>query len=60
MLDPTTQVDTCEEKDVIQMEPDVVAKALMKLKELVNVDPLKKSEFDQSVIQSEEKLKSQQ
>jgi hypothetical protein len=59
MLDPT-QVDTCEEKDVIKMEPDVVARALMKLQELVNVDPLKKSEFDQSVIQSEEKLKSQQ
>ena len=59
MLDHT-QVETCEEKDVIKMEPDVVTRALMKLQELVNVDPLKKSEFDQSVIQSEEKLKSQQ
>ena len=59
MLDPT-QVDNCEEKDVIHIQSNVVAKALMKLQELVNVDPLKKSVFDQSVIESEEKLKSQQ
>jgi hypothetical protein len=49
MLDPT-QVETCEEKDTIHTDLDVVAKALMKLEELVNVNPLKKSEFDHSVI----------
>jgi hypothetical protein len=45
MLDPR-QVETFEEKDTLKTDLDVVAKAFMKLEELVNVDPLKKSEFD--------------